>query len=75
MRITIRLNKEEEAKLNLLMAMTGIDDKSTALKFAVDHTTNNVKIVTDALISPEWEVIFSRKGKTNPSKKVLYFEK
>ena len=72
MRITIRLNKEEEARLNLLKAITGIDEASTALKFAVDHTINNVKVVTDALVSPKWEVIFRRRSKTGSSEKVFY---
>ena len=72
MRTTIRFNKEEEAKLEQLKAITGVDDTSTALKFSMDWTLNHIKIVTQALISPNWEVIFRRKGKTNNSNKKVY---
>jgi hypothetical protein len=73
MRITIRINEEEEAKLKQLQAITGIDNKGSALKFAVDWSLNHIKIVTESLISPNWEVFYQRRSKTNPSQKKLYF--
>ena len=73
MRITIRLNKEEAAKLKLLMTKTNISDNSTALKFGVDWTLNHIDTVTEALISPNWSVSYSRKKKANPQKRALYF--
>jgi hypothetical protein len=74
MRTTIRFNKEEEAKLDQLKAITSIDDTGTAVKFAMDWTLNHIKIVTDALIAPNWEVIFRRKSKTYSSNKKVYYE-
>lgn len=73
MRTTIRFNKEEEAKLRQLQAIIGVDEPSTALKFAIDWTLNHINIVTEALISPNWEVYFQRKNKTSQAKKRLYF--
>ncbi len=68
MRTTIRFNSEEEAKLKQLKAIIHEDNDSTALKFSMDWMLNHVKIVTEALVSPNYEVIFRRKGKTNKDK-------
>lgn len=74
MRITIRLNDLELAKLKQLQALTGIDNTSTALKFALEWSLNHIEIVSQSLISPNWEVMFQKKSKSSPSKKRLYFE-
>ena len=75
MRKSIRFNKEEEAQVDLLGAMTGLDDFGTILKFAVDYAIYHYNLVSSSLISPKWEVIIQRKSKTTPAKKVFYFEK
>ncbi len=72
MRITIRFNDEEAAKLKQLMALTNIDNDSTALKFSLDWTLNHIKVVTDSLVAPNWDVLFRRKSKTYQGRMKVY---
>ncbi len=72
MRLTVRLNDEEKAKLEQLKAIIHEDNDSTALKFAMDWTLHNIKVVTNSLISPNYEVIFRRKSKRYESKMKVF---
>jgi hypothetical protein len=73
MRTTIRFNKEEELKLKQIKQLINEDDTSKAIKFAMDWTLTHIKNVTQALISPEWDVIFQSKRKTQELKRKVYY--
>jgi len=69
-RITIRLNG---IKLDQLKELIHEDDQSKAIDFAIDWTLHHIKFVSQALIGPEWDVIFTRKRKTHELKRKLYY--
>jgi hypothetical protein len=71
-RVTIRLNEKEKLKLKQLGEFLNEEDLSKLLKFSLDTSIHHLKYVTEALINPEWDVIFQRKRKTNELKRKLY---
>lgn len=75
MRATTRFNEEEEAQIKLLMTMTGLEDTSKVIKFAIDYTISSYNFVARSLFPPNYDLYVSRQTKTNKAKKVFYFEK
>jgi len=71
-RITIRLNEEEKAKLIQLSKVLNEEDISKLIKFGLDTTIHHLKYVTEALVSPEYDVIFQRKRKTQKLTRKIY---
>jgi hypothetical protein len=71
-RITIRLNDEEKIKLQELAQYLNEQDISKLIKFGIDTSVHHVKYVTEALVSPKWDVIFQAKRKTAELKRKIY---
>lgn len=71
-RATIRFNPDEQAKLDRVKQMLNEDDNSKAVKFCLDWTLNHIDYVTDSLISPDWQVVFTKKTKQNRMKRRIY---
>ena len=71
-RITIRLNDEEKLRLQELAQFLNEEDISKLIKFGIDTSCHHINYVTNALVSPKWDVIFQRKRKTNELKRKLY---
>jgi len=72
MRATIRFNEAEQLRLKQLQEYLKEDDVSKIVKFAVDTALNHIKFVTEALVTPDWNVIFVKKRKSMPMEKKFY---
>lgn len=70
-RITIRLNDEEKAQLDLLMKSFDVNTPSEAIKLSVEWVNSYINNVTTMFFPPSYNVILRRKLKTyKPIKKV-----
>ena len=72
LRATIRFNEAEQLRLKQLQEYLKEDDVSKIVKFAVDTALNHIRFVTEALVTPDWNVIFVKKRKSMPMEKKFY---
>lgn len=71
-RITVRLNDDEKMFFFQLSKFINEDDLSKIIKFALSTSKHHIKFVTEALVDPNWDVIFQRKRKTQKIDRRLY---
>lgn len=72
MRVTIRFNEAEELKLKRLQEYLKEDDISKVIKFALDTSLHHIETVTTMLVSPNWDVLFMKKRKSNELRRKVY---
>ena len=72
MRKTIRFNEKEEADLELLKRTFHIEDDSKAIKLAVEWVNTYLKNVTNMFFPPSYDLILSRKRKTQKVDRRVY---
>lgn len=70
-RITVR-TKHMKLQLHELSKILNENDISKLLEFAAGTSLHHYNFVTSALVSPEWDVIFQRKRKTQPVGRKVY---
>jgi len=71
-RPTIRFNDVEEAELDLLRKTFNIDNDSEAVKMAVEWVNHYIKNVSSMFYPPSFDVILSKKLKTNKPNRLVY---
>ena len=71
-RITIRFNDQEEAELELLKKTYHVDDDSKAAKLAIEWINQYIKNVTSMFFPPSYDVILSRKLKSEKRDRKVY---
>jgi len=71
-RITIRFNEKEFAELSLLKKTYCLEKDSEAVKLAVSWVNSYIKNVTDSFFPPNYDVILSKRLKTNPLDRKVY---
>lgn len=72
MRATIRFNEVEELRLKELGRYLHEEDISKIVKFGVETALHHVKTVSNLFVLPNWEVLFTRKRKTQKIDRKLY---
>ena len=72
-RITIRRNEKEIAELNLLMKEFNLEVEGEAYKMAVKWVNHYIKNVTETFFPPGYDVILSKKKKTDKLNRKVYF--
>ncbi|MCK5107190.1 MAG: hypothetical protein KAQ83_00520 [Nanoarchaeota archaeon] len=72
MRITIRFNEIEELRLKELQKYLHEEDMSKVVKFGVETALHHINFVTSTAVSPNWNVLFTRKRKTQKQNRVIY---
>lgn len=71
-RVTIRFNEVEEAELNLFKKQFGIEKESEALKLALKWCNSYIGNVTRTFFPPDYDLILSKKLKTNPNERTIF---
>ena len=71
-RVTIRLNEVEKSELETFKRQFGIEKDSEALKLALIWVNHYIKNVTRMYFPPEYDLILSKKLKTNPNKRTIF---
>lgn len=71
-RATVRFNDEEKLIIHQLSRIINEQDLSKILKFGMETALHHVKFVTEALVTPEWEVLFMRKRKSSKLDRKVY---
>ena len=71
-RITIRLNEKEKLLIKELSLMLNEVDISKVLKFGLETSVHHINNVTNTLVSPNYDVVFMRKRKTQKQTKKIY---
>lgn len=71
-RITIRFNEAEAAEIQLLKETFHVEKDSEAVKLAVQWVNHYLKNVTITFFPPDYDVLLSRKRKTNPISRRVY---
>ncbi len=72
MRITIRLNELERAELDLFKIKFGLEKDSEALKLSLKWVNHYIKNVSETFFPPEYNIILTRKLKTNPLDRKIF---
>ena len=72
MRITIRLNELEKSELDLFKVKFGVEKDSEALKLALKWVNHYIKNVSETFFPPEYNIILTRKLKTNPLDRKIF---
>tara|TARA_R110002033_G_scaffold123092_1_gene165519 strand:+ start:417 stop:650 length:234 start_codon:yes stop_codon:yes gene_type:complete len=71
-RFTIRLNALERAELDLFKVKFGVEKDSEALKLTLKWVNHYIKNVTETFFPPEYDLILTRKLKTNPLDRKIF---
>ena len=72
MRITIRLNELDRAELDLFKIKFGLEKDSEALKLSLKWVNHYIKNVSETFFPPEYNIILTRKLKTNPLDRKIF---
>lgn len=72
MRITIRLNELERSELDLFKVKFGLEKDSEALKLSLKWVNHYIKNVSETFFPPEYNIILTRKLKTNPLDRKIF---
>ena len=73
MRKTIRFNPREEAELILFKKNFHLDDDSKAVKVAIEWVNHYINNVSSMFFPPTYDVILSKKLKTNKLNRRIYY--
>lgn len=72
MRITIRLNEQEQLRLKQLQEYLQEQDISKVIKFSLDISLHHLETVTTLLVSQNYDCIFMKKRKSAELKRKVY---
>ena len=71
-RITVRFNEAEQAELDRFKTTYHIENDSEAIKAAIEWVNAYIKNVTNSFFPPNYEVILSKKMKTQTKDRLIY---